>query len=83
MSKLLNQKIKSQINHSSLTSEETDFLKNDKISNNKHIQQVWNTAKKIFKIALTSNNPDILKNTEIVKDENGDGTHFYMSLFVG
>ena len=45
------QKIKSQINHSSLTSEEIDALNVDDIANKKCAQQVRSTSKKLHSCA--------------------------------
>ena len=69
--------MKSLINHSSLTSEEIDTLKNDVIGNNKYTQQVCNTAKKIFTTPLSSNDPNILKHTDAAKEKIGDNTRFF------
>ena len=52
MSKLLFQKMKYRINHNVLIQEETNILSNDEIGNNKHTQQGFNRAKKIFAIVL-------------------------------
>ena len=48
-SKLPCQKMKSRANLSSLDLEEICTLKDDGIGNNKHTQQVYNTAKKLHK----------------------------------
>ena len=83
MLKLPYQKMKSRINLNSLTSEEIDTLKDDGIGNNKHIQEVYNTAKKFFTILFSSKNPNILKYTVIVKDKSRDYTHFFREYFRG
>ena len=53
-----------------------DALSNDCVGNNEHTQKVCNKSKNIFEIVLTSNDPNILKCSEIAKDKNGNGTHF-------
>ena len=70
------QKMKSRINASFLSAEETDVLKDDRIDGSEHTQQVCSTTD-FFTMLVHSQDPCILKCTAIVKGMGGDGTRFF------